>query len=365
MLKSKKFWSYDLCQTSQLRQELFDNYKIKGKFYEDVLYFYKEIGIAPHPSLRQPTNKEITEVTSISFINSKVDLNTLKILIHLLPYSKIVSLKFCTNNFDINNLEYLIDSILTKQNNVFFFSYEWNDKLSIEDKVLSITSQLDEINIEIFKKQQELMNKLCTSQKLEGLCLRGNLMGDECAIKIFETLKENQALKSLSLYNNNLTSACIDAFCSMLLSNRKLEEINLGRNKFIDDDVTKIKDNTGMYLMSNEDVENYNKKVKERDQIIKNNAKLRSQKKPEVEVPFLNEMENINGQNFIVKNKNLKSLNLMQNNLTDKCLEDLKFILENNEELLITINEKIFSEEQRNQLLDRANKFKDRIYFSK
>ena len=136
MLKSKKFWSYDLCQTSQLRQELFDNYKIKGKFYEDVLYFYKEI----------------TEVTSISFINSKVDLNTLKILIHLLPYSKIVSLKFCTNNFDINNLEYLIDSILTKQNNVFFFSYEWNDKLSIEDKVLSITSQLDEINIEHLHK---------------------------------------------------------------------------------------------------------------------------------------------------------------------------------------------------------------------
>ena len=371
MLKSRKFWSYEPCQAFELKEELFDNYKMKGKFNEDVQYFYDIIGIAPHPcfKLKQyklDPQKEPVELQSIEIINSKIDINTLKIIFYMLPTTKIYNMKFISNDWDINNLEYLINSLLEKPNNIYYLSYEWNDKLSINGINVSINSEEGKTDyVDYFNKEKNLIYKLIKSSKLEGLCLRGDLLGDEAAIRIFELLEKNNTIKTLSLYNNNLTPKCFPAFCHMLLFNRKLEDINLGKNFFDDECIAKLKENLGKTPMSQEDVVEYNKKVKERDAIIKANAKLKQQKKPENEVPFLYEMMMIQDQNYLVKNKDLKNINFMLNPLTDKCYDSIINIFDNCPDMFITIDNKSLSEEHKNSFLDKKSKYFDKIYFSK
>ena len=371
MLKSRKFWAYEPCQAAEIKQEFIDNYKIKGRFYDDVLVFYDQIGIAPHPSLRMPINSGSTEVNSVSFINNQVDINTLRILIHLLPYTKIVSLKFCSNDFEINNLEFLISSIITKQNNIYYFSYEWNDKFRIENNEYISRNNIEQYNEhkELFDKQDDLIYRLFKNTKFEAICLRGNYLGDATMIQIFNLLKEpenNSQVKLLSLYKNNLTSECIDSFCSMLLKNKKLEEINFGANNLTDDDIAKIDNSIGKFPMTPEEVDEYNKKVKERETIIAKNVKLKLTKKPELEVPYLDEMIQIGGTCYIVKNKNLKVLNFMLNpSLTSKCFDNIKHMLDYNDELFITIDNHIFTDEQKEILADKNGKYLNRIYYSK
>ena len=174
-------------------------------------------------------------------------------------------MKFISNDWDINNFEYLINSLLDKPNNIYYLSYEWNDKLSINGENISINSEEGKTHyIDIFNKEKNLIYKLMKNSKLEGLCLRGNLLVDEAAIHIFEILEKNNTIKILSLYNNCLTSKCFPAFCHMLLFNRKLEDINLGKNFFDDECIDKFKDNIGKTPMTQEEVVDYNKKVKER-----------------------------------------------------------------------------------------------------
>ena len=372
MLKSRKFWAYGPCQSFNLKQEIFDNYKVKNKFNEDVQYFYDIIGTAPHPCFKLKQNKldnnqkEQVELQSLEVINSKIDINTLKIIFFMLPYTTIFNMKLISNDWDINNLEYLINSILDKPNNIYYLSYEWNDKLYINGDTVSINSELGKNEyVEYFIKEKNLIYKLIKNSKLEGICLRGDLLGDDAAIQIFEILEKNNTIKTLSLYNNNLTPKCFPAFCHMLLFNRKLEDINLGKNFFDDECIGKLKDSIGKTLMNQEDVVEYNKKVKERDAIIKANIKLKQQKKPENEVPFLYEMMIIQDQNYLVKNKDLKIINLMLNPLTDKCYDSLINIFDNCPEMFITIDYKVLTDEHKNPFLDKKSKYYDKLYFSK
>ena len=113
MLKSKKFWSFDVCEQVKLSDEVLSNFKQKGKFYEDALYFYDQIGTGVHPSIKVFHG---TTPTVITFNNVLVDNNTIKILFHLINSSKIVKMKFSSNNFTIENLDFLINSLLNKPN---------------------------------------------------------------------------------------------------------------------------------------------------------------------------------------------------------------------------------------------------------
>ena len=117
--------------------------------------------------------------------------------------------------------------------------------------------------------------------------------------------------------------------------------------------------------MTQEEVVDYNKKVKERDAIIKANAKLKQQKKPENEVPFLYEMMTIQDQNYLVKNKDLKNINFMLNPLTDKCYGSLINIFDTCPDIFITIDNKALSDEHKVTFLDKRGKYYDKIYFSK
>ena len=87
----------------------------------------------------------------------------------------------------------------------------------------------------------------------------------------------------------------------MILVNRNLEEINFGNNLLTDEALESIVKNYGIFKLNNDEVEEYKKLEKERQDIIKQNAKLKAAKKPEVEVPYLDELKEIEGEFYKVK----------------------------------------------------------------
>ena len=377
MLKSRKFWCYNVCNDFNISEEIFNAYKQKGRFFEDASYFYESlIGTGPHPSLKNKSGA--VESPILSFNNILVDINTIKIIFYLFPTSKITTLKFCNNNFNIKTLECLINYLLTKPNNIYNFTYEWNDKISIDGNLFSykdlLTNEFDKKENEkeylILKKSQEILTNLITKvpNRLEALCLRGDLLGDETAIKIFNGLKnELNYLRILNLFKNELTDNCIKVLGETMLVNRRLEEINLGNNHLTDVSMNIIKSNYGKFEMSETDLEEYKKLEKERQDIIKQNTKLKSSKKQELEVPFIDEMRNINGVNYRIKNDVLKLFSLSQNNFTEKSFDDLIGILDGLSDVMITVDNKTYNQEQKNILNDINNpkNYANRIYLLK
>lgn len=374
MLKSKKFWSYDICNDFNLSDEIFVTYKQKGKFYEDANYFYESlIGTGPHPSIKNKPG--INEPTVLTFNNVLVDINTLKIIFYLFPTSKVTTLKFSNNNFNINSLDYLINNLLTKPNGIYNFTYEWNDKIVIEGmkysyKDLLLKNILDEKILQEMLKSQEILTNLITKvpNRLEALCLRGNLLGDEFAIKIFNGLKnELNYLRILNLYKNELTDNCIKVFGDMILINRRLEEVNFGNNHLTDESLKIIKSNYGKFEMNETDIEEYKKFEKERQDIIRQNTKLKLAKKPELEVPHIDELKEIDGVFYSVKNDVIKLFNLTQNNFTENSFEDLIGILNGLPDTNVTVDFKSYNQEQKNKINDNENPaaYYKRIYFLK
>ena len=376
MLKSRKFWCYGVCNDFNINDEIFSAYKQKGRFLEDATYFYESlIGTGPHPSLK---SKSIDESPILSFNNILVDINTIKIIFFLFPESKITTLKFCNNNFNIKTLETLINNLLTKPNNIYNFTYEWNDKISIDGKLYSyndiLTGELNKENNEkIFltlKKSQDILINLIAKvpNRLEALCFRGDLLGDEVAIKIFNGLKnELNYLRILNLYKNELTDYSIKVFGEMMLVNRRLEEINLGNNHLTDTSLNILKSNYGKFLMNETDLEEYKKFEKERQDIIRQNAKLKAAKKPEVDVPHLDELKEVEGNIYRVKNDVIKLFNLTQNNFTEKSFDDLIGILDGLPDSMVTVDEKTYNQEQKDKLNDINNpaEYYRRIYLLK
>jgi hypothetical protein len=368
MLKSKKFWSYEICEKFDLTEEMFQNYKKKGKFYEDGLYFYDQIGIGAHPAIKA-TQGNIPSV--ITFQNVLVDTNTIKILFYLLPSSKVTSLRFSSNKFNLQNLEFIIENLFTTENGINTIIYEWNDTITIDNKEYSIgdlKSIENENLLNDLKKTQDLILSFMTRvpNKLEALCLRGDLIGDEMANRIFDELKnKDNTIKILNLFRNNLTNECINNFCEMITVNTQLEDINLGRNFFNDDCLNLIKDNYGIFPMTQEEVDEYGKLAKERQDIINKNIKLKASKKPELEVPHLDEMKEIDGKHFRVKNGTLKKINFIQNNFTQNSFDNFKIILDANQDLCLAIDYKIFNEEQINIFTDSNLNYLNRVYLSK
>ena len=220
------------------------------------------------------------------------------------------------------------------------------------------------------KKSQDILINLITKvpNRLEALCFRGDLLGDEFTIKIFNGLKnELNYLRILNLYKNGLTDNCVKILGETMLINRRLEEINLGNNYLTDVSMNIIKENYGKYEMNETEFEEYKKLEKERQDIIKQNAKLKAGKKPEIEVPHLDELKTIDGVNYRVKNDVIKLFNLSQNKFTEKSFDDLIGILNGLNDVMITVDNKIYNSEQKKILTDVDNpkEYYKRIYLLK
>ncbi len=374
MQKNKKIWSFEDCQTLDFKQELSDNYKQKGRFYEDVNNFYEHLGILCHPSLKAPPGKEYTEPNIINFLNVLIDINTIKTLFALFPTSRIIDIKFNNNLFEFSNLEFMINQFLTKPTNIFSVVFEWNSKIKYRHKDENQKEETSEIisfdalvpeNESIGRQAQLLIAKFASVPKLEALCLRGNMLSDEAGIQIMNYLKDNTTIRVLNLYKNNFTSAIIPSFLSMIENNKKLEELNLGANHFVDDDLLGLKDLLGKIAISNEDAEAIQKKARDREMIIEKNKKLKNQKKPEEPLPIVEDINQIGEVWYIVRNNRIKNLNLMLNNFTKNCYETLTYFFDVADELFITIDGKVFSLEQRERLIDPRQKYSSRVYLTK
>jgi hypothetical protein len=369
-MKSKKFWSFDVCTQFQLTNEIMSSAKHKGKFYEDVLYFYDIIGTGPHPSLKKICNNPSPSV--INFNNVLIDINTLKILFYLLQnYNCITSLKFSKNHFEIKTLEFLIQSLLQKENSITNITYEWNDEIIIEGITYSyknIKDIDDEKLLEEMKMSQELIASLVNSNKIQILCLRGNVLGDQGAKLIFEGLKkEHSTLTILNLFNNSLTDECISSFCEMILINDKLEEINFGKNYLTDKALNLITKNYGKFKMTPEEVEKHKLLDKERQEIIKQNVKLKQSGKQELDVPFIERIKEIDGETYIFKNDTLRAFNFIHNLLSEKSYEDIILLLNSNKNCVITADGRPYTEEQKNTLreVNSEHDYGNRIFLLK
>ena len=128
-----------------------------------------------------------------------------------------------------------------------------------------------------------------------------------------------------------------------------------------------IKINYGKFEMNEQDLEEYKKQEKERQDIIRQNAKLKAGKKPELEVPHIDEIKEIDGINYRVRNDVIKLFNLSQNNFTEKSFEDLIGILDGLNDVMITVDFKTYTQEQKDILenADNPKNYSNRIYLLK
>lgn len=393
---ANKYWSYDICQNLEtLPDKALETFKPKGRFFDDAVSLFEILTISPHPSLNSQVGKDTIDPTSIVFDNILVDINSLRILFYLLPFTKILVLKFSKNSFDYSNLEYLINSLLTKQNNVFNLYFEWNSDIHYEGKQYkspetiyenelinqtsenilddfipqnqpNIRSNINDAQVnEILLKSKLLIAKLGSHPRLDSLCLRGNFLGDNACISLIEALKSNQVLRNLNLYKNSLGSKTAVAINQLLEVNRKIEDLNIGGNLFNDDDFKVIIEQLGKYSLSDEEVDNYNKKLKEKNEILEKNKKLKASKKQELPVPNLPEVDVVGEHYYMFKNNKLKTLNLMHNNLTKNIFASIIKVIERTEEVLFIFDIKIFEKIERDKLADPKNKFTSKVYLAK
>ena len=370
MIRNKKFWCFEICNQYNLSNEILSSSKQKGKFFEDTLHFYDLMGTGPHPSFKKLYNTPSPSV--INFNNVLIDINTLKIFFYLLPkYNTISSIKFSKNNFQIKTLQFLIKSLLEKENSITNLTYEWNDEIIIDDIKYSyknIRDINDENLLKEIKMSQELISSLVKLNNIKILCLRGNLLGDDGAKLIFEQLKdENINLNILNLFNNCLTDECITSFCEMIVINNKLEEINFGKNYLTDKSIHLIRENYGKIKMTQEEIEEYKKIDRERQEIIKQNMKLKAAGKPELDLPFLEKIKEIDGETYKYKNDTLRAFNFIHNQFTEKSYDDIIFILDSNINCVITTDGKHYNNEQKNILREVNSEYDygNRVYLLK
>jgi hypothetical protein len=411
-LPYKDFWQFAYCEDFDLKVQVLQAYKSKGNVSEDVKYYYNDImGSAVHPSVIKSglcDDNEWNNAKTLTFNNIKIDSSTVKIVFHVLPRTHIVLLKLTHNMLTVSTFENIINELLTSANNIYAFSFEWNHILLKDNSIPpvqvylndndSINNVLDlhtdsisndnddsnsnvnnnnnntdehvndihELNILHLKAQDVLMKLFEVENKLEAISLRGNYLGNDMVKRILTALKSNTSLKVLNLYNNNITDKILDSFCGMLKLNRQLEEVNLGGNKLTDVFVKKVKDYIGVFEMKKEEVEEYENKVKERDEAIAFNHKNRNNKKVELkEIPFIDEVMHTEDKVFKVQNNVLKKMDLMLNDLTQNSFEDVVDIIDRNDQFIIVLDLLKYNKESVLMFRDPQKKYINQVFLAK
>lgn len=380
LLNPKDIWQYDHCEGFDFKQQTFQSYKSKGNLGDDFKYFYEEVmQSAIHPSIKKSglLSQEWEEVKSFTFNNIKVDQNTIKILFYFTPKTKIVTIKFSNNNFSLKNFELLVEYLFTTPNNIFNFSFEWNNTLIDENGEKFLISDSENRqkleneaidNSKYIKANHVLLSLFETTpdNRLEAISLRGCYLGSKVVSEIFMKLKNNTSLRILNLYKNNLTNECSKDFCEMVLLNRHLEEINLGGNNLSDAFITNLKNYIGEYEMTPEEIEEHEIKVKEKEEILLFNQKNKNNKKVELkEIPFVDEVIKQEDKFIKVRNNTLRKIDFMLNNLTQKSFDDISYILEHNKELIVVLDLMKYNKETIEKIIDPNGPYLNQIFLAK
>ena len=383
-ISPKEIWQFNYCNDFDLKQQTLQSFKSKGAINEDIIHFYEEImQSAVHPSIIKSglTSAEWSNVKNVVFNNIKVDINTIKILNFFYAKLKVVEIKFSNNNLPITTFDLIVNDMFTTSNNLYSFNFEWNnmmlndkgDKVNIAENVIFKKDEKGKDIIDEDKQQiinaQNIIYRLfepSPNNKLEAISLRGNYLGNKIISHIFDLLKNNTTLRVLNIYKNNLTSECANSFCQMVLFNRNLEEINLGGNSITDEFIFKIKDFMGEYEMTHEEVEEYENKVKEKEEIIAFNAKNKNNKKVELkEIPFVDEVRKEEDKTIKIRNNTLRKIDFMQNKLSQKSFDDILYILDHNKELIVVLDLMKYNKEGIEKIIDPNGKYLNQIFLAK
>ena len=383
-ISPKEIWQFNYCNDFDLKQQTLQSFKSKGAINEDIIHFYEEImQSAVHPSIIKSglTSAEWSNVKNVVFNNIKVDINTIKILNFFLAKLKVVEIKFSNNNLPITTFDLIVNDMFTTSNNLYSFNFEWNnmmlndkgEQVNIAENVIFKKDEKGKDIIDEDKQQiinaQNIIYRLfepSPNNKLEAISLRGNYLGNKIISHIFDLLKNNTTLRVLNIYKNNLTSECANSFCQMVLFNRNLEEINLGGNSITDEFIFKIKDFMGEYEMTHEEVEEYENKVKEKEEIIAFNAKNKNNKKVELkEIPFVDEVRKEEEKTIKIRNNTLRKIDFMQNKLSQKSFDDILYILDHNKELIVVLDLMKYNKEGIEKIIDPNGKYLNQIFLAK
>ena len=398
-----EFWNYNHCNEIEVEQKALSGIKFKGKLYEELQNLYTTfLNSAVHPCLikiiqeideeenDENKNKEEEEeddnnnknIKELIFNAIRIDQNTIKFMFMILPKTTIVSLKISNNNLTLNNFNLLIDNLINKPNNIYYFKFEWNDFLINEEnnnqKMIFNEMNLSQpisSEINFMKHLKLLFSPEIKENKLECISFRGCFLGNQLMNELLPLLKENQTLLVLNLYKNNLSNEIITNLGDMFLFNRKLKEINLGGNYFDDKTIEYLKNYIGAYELSKEEYEKMLKLIEERDNIIEHNKKINTKnskiKEKPKEVPFVDEIkeEIISEDNikyYLIKNDTIQKIDFMNNpNMTQKSFEDLLYMIDHNKNLILYLDLRKYNKESVLKMIDINGPYCDRIYLYK
>ena len=176
---------------------------------------------------------------------------------------------------------------------------------------------------------QSILAELGRCKKLDFLLIRGCRMGDPTFEQLMKNLKESDVqLKVLDLYSNNLSDKSIFFLSEFIKTYRYIESFGFGGNKI--SNITVFNDffnQCGKKEINQQEFDRLTQAHKNREKIIERNNKLRTLKKPEDQVPYVDPIEQDpnTGKFYQICYKNLKYLNLVGNRM--KIFEeDLNFL---------------------------------------
>ena len=371
-LSPQEFWSYNYCEQLEINEKNLIG-KGKGKINEEIQQLYDELKSAVHPSfikakLLNEDEELIDTIREISFINVRIDKYTITILFNLLQKMKIISLILNSNYLTIKNLEMIFNSLLTVPNHIFHLSFEFNSRLCLDNGKEIKINELDTLK----EEDNKIFNLIISifepeMSRLESISFRGNFIGNEMGQKIFNYMKENTNVKVLNLYKNNLSNNCLDDLCEMLLFNRNLLELNIGGNLFDDKTISKIKENIGLFEMNEKELNEYNNLVQLREENLNFNKKNKTNKKVQLkEIPFVDEMKEIDGKSYIIKNDVISKIDIIQNEgITQNSFDDLLYMINNTNDLIFCIDLQKYNKESISKILDPSGKYMSRFFLCK
>lgn len=176
---------------------------------------------------------------------------------------------------------------------------------------------------------EENLSKLGTCKKLDFLMIRGCKMTDSTFKTLLKEMKENSVqLKVLDLYANCLTDDSIHFLSEFIGEYRHIESFGFGGNKI--SNITCFNNffiQCGRIEINQQDFLKLQGQHKNREKVIEKNNKLRTLKKPEEQVPYVDPIEHdqATGKYYQFCYKNLKYINLVGNRMKIEA-DDLDYL---------------------------------------
>jgi len=358
-INDKLWWDYRTYSPEELTS--IDNYlqqdapkeiQLTTDIYENLKTIYKALGLHFHPFINYPLKKtiapevlenlkqqialaeannakkgavpmekpEIPECEVLQINNIKVDPVVLKLLAYCWGSSKLSSLKLIRNQFETKVEEAVIDTLSNPSFKINKLFIDWNPPLNFE-----------------------LYPKLLNNTNIQFLSLRSNNLGDASMQILVNALKDNISLKSLDLYGNLITGAGVNQLKALIETSSGLEYVGLAKNHLGSwDDVREWLEGFGKFPITNEEVEAYRLKEKEKEVIVQKNLKNKGKKGYVDEpVPFLHPITQIGEAWFMTKGAKMKMISFALNQFDAECLLHFDSFLSNQDDdfhLILTGN---------------------------